>query len=107
MASNVEPNVKNSLSNDSDFIIASLNVRSLLPKIDEINLLVNKHSFSILLLNETWLDSSVLNSECNIDGYSIERHDRNRHGGGVGFYIRNSIKYAVLPELNVHNILSS
>ena len=35
----------------------------------------------------------MLNGEINIPGYNILRSDRNRHGGGVLCYIKNTICY--------------
>ena len=46
-------------------------------------------------MTETKLDSSVLNEEIEIDGYTIERSDRNRRGGGVACYIRNNLSYNI------------
>ena len=43
--------------------------------------------FDIITLNETRLDSSVLNGEIEIPGYDIVRRDRDRSGGGVAMYI--------------------
>ena len=43
--------------------------------------------FDILTLNETRLDSSILDCEVQIPGYDIIRSDRNRYGGGVAIYI--------------------
>ena len=37
----------------------------------------------IVVITETFLDGSILNSEIFPDGYVVFRHDRNRHGGGV------------------------
>ena len=44
-------------------------------------------------LNETKIDEIVDDSLINIDGYFHERHDRNRHGGGVLIYVEDSITY--------------
>ena len=49
--------------------------------------------FDIITLNETRLDSSVVNGEIEIPGYDIVRHDRDRSGGGVAMYIRSHIPY--------------
>ena len=35
----------------------------------------------------------MLNGEINIPGYNILRSDRNRHGGGISCYIKNTICY--------------
>ena len=40
-------------------------------------------------MNETKIDEIVDDSLISIDGYLHERHDRNRHGGGVLIYIKN------------------
>ena len=40
---------------------------------------------------ETWLDDSISNDELHINGYSLTRRDRDRHGGGVAVYIHESI----------------
>ena len=71
------------------------NVRSLLPKLPEISLFLQKTKAAIFAITETWIDSSVPNGEINIDGYSVIRKDRNRHGGGVCLYIRNGINFDV------------
>ena len=51
--------------------------------------------FDILTLNETRLDSSILDCEVQIPGYDIIRSDRNRYGGGVAIYIRTIIPYII------------
>lgn len=53
-----------------------LNARSLLPKISELRYLANKTTAAITSVTETWLDSSVTNSEIKIEGYNIVRRDR-------------------------------
>ncbi len=72
------------------------NCRSILPKLDELATLCSADNPDIVCLVETWLCDDVLNNEVCIPNYSIIRHDRNRHGGGVVIYIQNSIRYNVL-----------
>ena len=72
------------------------NCRSILPKIDELAALCSTNNPDIVCLVETWLCGNILNNELYIPNYSIIRHDRNRHGGGVAIYIHNSIKYQIL-----------
>ena len=64
-----------------------LNSRSILPKIDEIRLIAKETKCACFCFSETWLDSSISDSEISIDNYSIVRKDRNRNGGGVLIYI--------------------
>ena len=50
----------------------------------------------MICLVETWLDANMDDSEIAIQGYSIIRLDRNRHGGGVLFYINNLFSYSLV-----------
>ncbi len=73
-----------------------LNIRSLLPKIDEIRCLLMNCKVGIFCLTETWIDSSVTNNEIKVDNYNVIRKDRNRQGGGVCIFIRSDINFNVL-----------
>ena len=53
-------------------------------------------SVHILAINETRLDDTIHNNEMCIHGYVLERNDRNRNGGGVALYIRNTITIAIV-----------
>ena len=70
-----------------------LNCNSLLNKIDEIRQFVTDFKPHVICFSETKIDSSVSNSEVSIDGYSVIRRDRNRHGGGVACFVNNSIHF--------------
>ena len=50
---------------------------------------------------ETWLNNGISNTEVDINGYCIERHDRNSRGGGVAIYIyiKDRLKYERKLEL--------
>ena len=73
--------------------MAAINVRSILPKIEEIRLLLSVTSLDILNVCETWLDNSVNDTEISVSGYAIVRKDRNRHGGGVLMFLKEDIKF--------------
>ena len=73
--------------------MAMLNITSLPKHIDEICVLLASKNFDILALNETRLDHSISGDLVSIPNYDIIRNDRNRNGGGVCIYIRNSISY--------------
>ena len=55
--------------------------------------------FQLMKLNLMIL-SKVVRSKYRL-GYEFIRRDRNRQGGGVGFYIKTSINFAVRSDLNV------
>ena len=83
-----------------------LNVRSLIPKLDEIKLLLLKRNITVLALSETWLNDSVSDSEIDIHGYVVVRKDRNRHGGGVCLYVNCNIAFNPRIDLNIHDLES-
>ena len=72
-----------------------LNINSVLPKVDELRLIVKKSNAAVIGLTETKLDDSIEVGEIEIEGYSLERCDRNRKGGGVACYVRNDISFNV------------
>ena len=78
------------------FLVLYFNVRSLLPKIDELRALSQVHKPHLICITETWLDNQILDSEVCIDDYDIVRHDRNRQGGGVLIFVSQSLSYNVL-----------
>lgn len=65
-------------------------------------------SFKPLLIaaSETWLNNSVADLEVNIDGYKIERHDRETRGrgGGVAVYISGGTRYVRRHDLESSDI---
>ena len=63
------------------------NVRSLLPKIPEVRLLLSRTKAAVFAASETWLDATVNDGEVRIPGYNVSRLDRNRNGGGVAQYV--------------------
>ena len=69
------------------------NARSLVNKLVlfQSELLVN--NIDIAFVTESWLDSTVLDGEFNLNPkYSIFRKDRNRHGGGIFVAISKHLK---------------
>ena len=71
------------LTDKSCLNIGHLNINGLRSKIDFLRIFLRKHKFDILCLNETKIDSTVLDTEVSVPGYTIFRQDRNCHGGGV------------------------
>jgi len=73
-------------------LIAHWNVRSIMNKRDEIEHFILTNNIDILAISETWLNDYITNAELRIPNYSIVRQDRNRDGGGVMFYCRDSLR---------------
>ena len=75
----------------SQFIIMHANVRSIIPKIDELRILLSEIQCAIFIVTESWLDDSLDTRLIDIPGYSILRQDREHKGGGgiLIYYLQN------------------
>ena len=78
--------------------ICHLNVRTLVDKIDEMRGFCETHRPHVLSLNETWLDSSISDSEIQLTGYLLVRRDQTRRNGGVLIYVSSNLDYKVIQE---------
>ena len=83
--------------------IVHLNIRSLFKKIDQLRLILIDSNIDIITLSETWLHQNIDSQLINIQGYSVNRLDRElkythkKRGGRLVAYIKNSI------EVNTYN----
>ena len=84
---------KYTFPSDSGLKIGHLNIRSINNKKDEVHAFLKESPYDILSLSETWLDENTPTAACSIDHYAFERKDRKSHGGGVGCYLKEDIKY--------------
>ena len=73
--------------------IAHLNITTLYPKIDHLRFLLSNCGLDVLCLNEIRLDCSINDNEVHINGYNLIRKDRNRLGGGVTIYIKDTANF--------------
>ena len=69
-----------------------INLRGLPNKIDYIRILLRNCAFDVFAITESHLDDSIDDTEIAVQGYRLFRKDRNRHGGGVATYVRDSIE---------------
>ena len=74
---------------------AHININSLLPKIDELRHFIRNFNIAVLGNTESKLDTSIYNSEIQIEGYELLRCDRNRYGAGVACYIRRNLCFNI------------
>ena len=81
---------------NSVFSLLYFNVRSLLPKIDELRIICSLSNPDIICIVEFWLDSTIDDCEISIQGYSVFCLDRSRHGGGVLIYVKSMFTCSVL-----------
>ena len=89
---------------DDLFVIIFLNARSILSKLDVLNILINDEKPHILCITETWLNPNISNAILNMPNYVIDdelRKDRTDTargiGGGLLAYYRNDI--VVQPKI--------
>ena len=50
-------------------------------------------------MNETKIDDSISDNDIEIEGYIVNRNDRNRFGGGVAICIHNTIQFTLREDL--------
>lgn len=80
----------------SNLKFVHINIRSLIPKLDEFKQFILAQNFDIIGVSETWLDGRVNTNNVKIQGYNFVRQDREGRGGGVGLYIKSCYKYSVI-----------
>ena len=54
---------------------------------------MSNDEIDVLAINESRMDSTVPNDMISIYGYSWVDKNRSRSGGGVGFFIRDTINH--------------
>lgn len=105
--------LKSKLRNSKSFLnIFSYNVRSLFPKMAELQSFLSPSLFHVLAFNETWLKCSTTNGMVSFDGFRCFRNDRFRTtGGGVALYINKCFKATLVgkskPGATVEYVLVS
>ena len=88
------------LFHNSSVVLCHINIRSLLPSLEEVRELLSGLSRpAILGVTETWLHSSVTVGEISVPGYVVHRRDRNSRGGGVLVYVAHSCRSWRRPDL--------
>lgn len=93
--------------NSKGSLILNCNIQSLSKKIDalrsSIYLLNNKNvSFDVISLQEIWCSTNM--PKFDINGFQplIYKTRKFGRGGGVGFFVRNGIKFKVIDELSFY-----
>ena len=57
----------------------------------------NGQTLDILAINKRRLDSTIADKEISVIGYIVIRKDRNRHGGGVLLYVKETWNFLTKP----------
>ena len=64
---------------------------------DELPATVDAYSPDLICIVETWLSPDISNPEISLAGYQLCCLDRDRHDGGVLIYIKDILKFFLLP----------
>ena len=78
--------------------LAHLNVRSLVPSLDDVNILLEDNDIDILCITETWLQPDLDSRFLIFPGYKIVRADRpardgsNVRGGGICILYKSHLR---------------
>ena len=80
-----------------------INAQSILNKMDKIT--VERDNFDVITISETWLDPSISDLDTIIPTHPTPiRLNRNRHGGGVAVYFKNTTQFVERRDLLVPNL---
>ena len=91
----LSPILESQIDKNHEIKLSHLNIRSLKNRdhIVQLRLLVQQIRHEIIIISETWLNSTVSNADIELEGYKILRLDRlGKAGGGVCMYYRNDLK---------------
>ena len=73
-------------------VVSHLNIRSLLPKHDELQVYLERWKrASVVGMSESLLDKGVSDAELVVMGMRMYRKDRNRRGGGILVYVSEDV----------------
>lgn len=100
LPSEIKPIITHSNNN---FSLLHLNVRSLMHKTTDINMLLHDSGvdFNVLAITETWLND-VSAPSVQIPNYQFSYKNRSsKLGGGVGFFIRQDLTYITRNDLSL------
>ena len=73
------------------FMSAHLNINSVRYKFDEVKEVLTDGLVDLLVLSETKIDDTFRDALFHVDGYTLQRRDRTRGGGGIMTFIRSDI----------------
>ena len=88
------------VKNDSNPIVAYLNINSLGEKINHLREICKESPIDILCVDETKIDSTYPDAQFKINDYQFPpfRRDRNKYGGGKIVFIRQGLITRRLPK---------
>ena len=97
--------INKNLYEQPDLKFGHINVNGLKGKLSEIHSLLVKTSLDILAITETKLANDITDEEISIEGYFTIRNDRDRNGGGVLLYYKDSLAEYEEHKMQVPNTI--
>ena len=83
-----------------------INARSLVQRIDELQIMLDTSNIDIAAITETWFPAHIDSSVFSIPKVGLTSKPlNNKRGGGVALYVRNGIEFRTLSEINVSDDL--
>ena len=78
------------------------NTRSLVNKIEDLEIVIKNNDVDIACIPETWLTANTADPVVDISGYTIAPKDRAmpKRGGGVCAFVKSSIGFRTIEELD-------
>lgn len=89
----LEKNLSTAEKKNTSLTLLHINCRSVAHKTDQINEIATKTEADLIALTETWLDENLLDTIHLPDYKFIGRARDGGRGGGIGFFIKNSLDY--------------
>ena len=89
-------------SNTNNWRTMIINCQSLRGKHANFENVVDYTKPDLILGTESWLDSSITDSEVFPTNYNVYRKDRNTHGGGVFMAVKKCYNSSALPETDTN-----
>ena len=87
-----------------DVLIVHFNIRSLQKNIDKMSQYLSEleKQPEIIALTETKLKENYISGNIELPGYKFIHVNSSTLAGGVGFYIKEKIKFSVLEEFSIY-----
>ena len=80
--------------------VVSVNARSIMNKLDELQCIAVEENPDIICITETWAHKDITYAGLNQEGYNLVQNDReDMKGGGCIIYIRGNLHYVICEEL--------
>ncbi|KAK9728667.1 hypothetical protein QE152_g17096 [Popillia japonica] len=83
----------------TDISSAYVNARSLISSLAALRSRIISGGFDFIAITETWLTDAISTDSVSIGGYNLIRNDRATRGGGVAFYITNTLQFDIIRTL--------